>query len=486
MRIASALIEKNLPKICCARRVTKHSARPVRDHELKAGKPRQGRKAATAARLSLSWFSDGFFAVVHPGHSRVNRVMRNPAPQLLFILLLSGLFLMREAGREPSSKLESLYVDWLASNSEILTRSAPLTLVEIGDDSIDSGHAWPWSPLDFALFVDAANRLDAGVVAIESILNWGGQKNASPDTAANERILHDRLLKSPKFLAAARLGLPEDPDLVPPPQPVPVVRRVTGNKTKIPEFDIVSRQATDELRLASVTGFTNLIPSPGGRTRSIPLIFRYRGEVVPSFVLQAVALWLKTTPDEIGVYLGSHINIAEKVEIPIDDAGNMVVNFDSRFDRMACDDLLLALSQAEVKQKTVVPIDRARDAIVMLARTDKEARTIEFPTTRKGSLGELFAHAIATIQNHTFVRRAPWLADVLIIAGIMLVANYLGRISRPMMLLTTVLLMTLYLLSSLLVFSKWLIWLPLILPAGLLVITAGYWLIIRPEIRNRA
>jgi hypothetical protein len=232
-----------------------------------------------------------------------------------------------------------------------------------------------------------------------------------------------------------------------------------------------------------VVGFTNLGPA-GGRVRTVPLLFRYRGEVVPSFVLQAVTLWFKATPDEVGAYLGSHINIAEKVEIPIDAAGNMVVNFDARFGRVACDDLLLALSQIEAKQKPVVPVAQAKDAVVMLARTDKAARTIEFPNTRRGSSGELFASAIATIQNHAFVRRAPWLADVLLIAAIMLAANYLGRLSRSTMLLAAALMLILYLLAGLMIFSKWLVWLPLILPVGLILITIGYWLVVRPEARR--
>ena len=51
-------------------------------------------------------------------------------------------------------------------------------------------------------------------------------------------------------------------------------------------------------------GFINL-PERSRTTFHVPLLFRYRGEVIPSFALQAMLLWLRVTPAEVKVDLGS-------------------------------------------------------------------------------------------------------------------------------------------------------------------------------------
>ncbi|MGH7937990.1 MAG: hypothetical protein ACREFG_05740 [Chthoniobacterales bacterium] len=37
------------------------------------------------------------------------------------------------------------------------------------------------------------------------------------------------------------------------------------------------------------------------------MLFEYRGEIVPSFPLQAILLWLRTTPSDVKVELGRQI-----------------------------------------------------------------------------------------------------------------------------------------------------------------------------------
>src|ERR1700722_10358127 len=126
--------------------------------------------------------------------------MQKQAAFLMVAVLLLGLFLMRESREGIGARIETGYGDWLAAN---VTRNVPparVALAEINDSSLASEHTWPWSPLEYALFLRAALPFKPEVVAIEPVLNW---KDASlPESAEKMRqyrsALHDCVLQAPK------------------------------------------------------------------------------------------------------------------------------------------------------------------------------------------------------------------------------------------------------------------------------------------------
>src|SRR5690606_14841031 len=121
--------------------------------------------------------------------------------------------------------------------------------------------------------------------------------------AQYERILKDVLLRSPKTVLGARLGYPDDPQTLPPLQATPIVRHVTGDLQHIPELTVIEAQPAENYRLSATLGFTNL-PGTSASYNAAPLVLRYRGHVVPSFVLQAALLWHKLSTDDVKVVLG--------------------------------------------------------------------------------------------------------------------------------------------------------------------------------------
>lgn len=397
--------------------------------------------------------------------------MQKSSAQLMLIVLVVGLLLMRESRQNPGAAIESSYVDWLAANSERTAQPAPLVLVEINDNSLVEKHPWPWSPLDFTLFLQAILQLDPSVAAIEHVLEWD-EKSLPPEEKLKhpqyQKILHDYLLRSPKILLAAQLGFPEDPDIIPPMEPVPMLRHVQGDRKAIPEFTIVEHEPKEELRIAATLGFSNL---PTGRTtaRNVPLIFRYRGEVVPSFVLQAMMLWFQLTPDDIKVEVGSRISMGGKVNIPIDDAGNMRVDFKSPYTSFGFDDLLLAAELTQAGHRAAITPKKVRNKLALLARTDRASHTLLFPTGRTGSSGELFAAAIATIQNKTFIQRISPIFDLILLASLMALSWCFLKWSMSRVFAVSGVALVIYLLGSITVFGASLVWLPIVMPAGTLL-----------------
>ena len=394
--------------------------------------------------------------------------MRLNTLQFALLVLIAGLVLMRESRIAPLDSVDATFESWLDVYAHRQSPSVPLTLVQISDEDLRAT-PWPWSPLDFSLFLNAALAFRPPVLAIEPVLTW-----KSVD-AQQIGVLHNQLLRTPKVLFGSELGLPEDLSVVPPMQEVPVLRHVTGDITTLHEFSLVARQPAEEIRLAGTLGFENLV-GPGqpvpGVIRRIPLVFRYRGQAVPSFVLQAAMLWYGVTADEIAVRPGKWIDLGKSIRIPVDAAGQMTVDFSASITRFSMSDLLLSTEQVQMKQKSIAPVSELKRSLTLLARTDAGAQTLRFANNRIGGTGELFAAAIATLQNRLFIRHIPLYGEGIIIADAIVLAWFCARLRKLRAGIVCLLLFCVYMLLALGIFSATLVALPLLLPAGLVAFVA--------------
>jgi CHASE2 domain-containing sensor protein len=390
--------------------------------------------------------------------------------QFMILVALVGLLLMREARQAPLSGIDETFADFLAINARRIEEAAPVTLVAIDESSLEV-RPWPWSPVDYALFFQSAEIFKPSALATDEILTWD-VKGLPPEAARKlpqyQKILREHVLRASKVLLGARLGFPEDPSIPPPIQETPLLRHVVGDLNSIPEFTAIEAEAHEDFRLSSVTGFTNL-PRATRFTRTVPLVFRYHGQVVPSFVLQAILMWEKLTPDDVVVEPGVAVTLAGRVPIPVDRAGRMRVDFGVRRHRCGFDEMVLASDQIENRRQPLVPRDWLADKFVLLARTDDAAKTLNFAPTRRGSPGELFAAAIGTIQNRSFIKRIPDWFDF----GMVIIMALIARACRRWRKLTTLVLMLIatvaYVMVAITLFGQSLVWLPAVLPAGLAI-----------------
>jgi hypothetical protein len=340
--------------------------------------------------------------------------MRRTLPQLMFTVLVLGILMIREARVQPLAGIEEGFINWLAANSNADHAAAPVTLVEINDNCLLS-YAWPWSPLNYALFLNASLQFHARANGIEPVLAWD-EKKLLPDQLLQqpqfEQILHESILRTPKLELGAELGFPDDPDVLPPLQPMPVFRNVTGAMEAVPEYTVVEAEPGSDIRLTTALGFDDV---PDSSARHAPLVFRYRGEIVPSFALEAMMLYNGVTPEEVQVNLGSEIRLGDKLTIPVNEAGAMLVDWKQPYDRVGFDDMVLAVDQLEGKHATVIDPSILKDRLLILARTDAKSQTLAFPNGQMGSSGELFAEALATAESNAFARPAGRAGSVLVL-----------------------------------------------------------------------
>ena len=190
--------------------------------------------------------------------------MRRSLAQFLFAVLAVGTLLLREAQRPPLARIEENFINWLAANSNGDHAAAPVTLVEINDNCFVN-YPWPWSPLNYAIFLDAALQFQARAAAIEPVLDLGRKQtlaraccSSSPSSRKSSTTPSSA---RPRVELGAELGFPEDPDVLPPMQPMPVFRDVTGAMDAVPEYTVVESEPAEDMRLTAALGFTNIPPS---------------------------------------------------------------------------------------------------------------------------------------------------------------------------------------------------------------------------------
>ena len=377
---------------------------------------------------------------------------------MLVVVLLGLLFL-----REPRlQRCEEIFLRWLLKNAQPRDTPPPLTIVEIGREPIPpkegaevdpmerflQGAASANSPLEAALFLQAALEFKPAVVAFEPVLKWPEREKDQ------EQIFLDQAMRVPKLLLGAELTATPDPDA--PVAEIPAFPQVTGKRGDLIEFSGIGRQPDEDVRLIGTLGFLNL-PNETAADVHVPLLFQYRGEVIPSFALQAALLWLRVTPAEVKIDIGKYIRLPRS-KIPIRSDGTAVINANAakRARRFSLNELLLAAQQRQ-QGKASVHLDEMRDQIV-LARMP--ANSLASP--------DVFAATIAAIQTNSFVRRVSWIFDCVMILVVAGASVPFRKFSRIDLMLWAIALSAGYCLIALGILSRWSIWLPGFLPLGAL------------------
>ena len=393
----------------------------------------------------------------------------------MLVAVLLGLLLLREPAFR---RWDEVYLRWLLQHSQPTGSQVPLTVVEIGRDPLmekapagdgpaaattQTASGIAISPLEFALFLQSALVFQPEVVAFETVLRWRVRDKDQ------EQVFIDQAMRVPKLLLGAELTSTPDPD-------APVVEfrgftQVKGKRGNLPEFSGIGRQPAEDMRLISTLGFVNL-PEEVATALRVPLLFLYRGEVVPSFPLQAILLWLRITPAEVKIELGSHIELAAGRRIPIGSDGTVLIhpNAETKARRLTLNELLLATQQREAPNAADNPIANLREHIV-LARTP--ANPLAPP--------DVFAATIATIQSNTYLRRMPLIFDCLLLVLVAACATFVRRIDRTDLILCGMAVSAAYCLAALAVLDKWHIWLPGTLPLGAIWLLILWALIFRKK-----
>jgi len=387
--------------------------------------------------------------------------MRRPSPWLVLVVVLFGAYVLREPRFQ---QVEDAFLNWSMEHAEGVLPPAHITLVEIGREDFqrltppDEAKPLPkgqaasrsLSPLEYALFLQAVLAFEPTVIALEPVVIW---RDRDKDQV---QVFIDQAMRVPKLLIGIELGDRTEQDLSA--DDVPSFPNVTGNRGELAAFSGVKRQPAEDIRLISTPGFINLPSERSNRIR-VPLLFEYRGEIVPSLPLQAIMLWLRITPAEVKIELGSQIILPNGWRIPIHRDGTVTINPIAKQSvrRLNLNQLLLAAQEREKHRPPSLNIDNLKDQIVLLRLAGDPLQP-----------SNLFATAIATIQNNAYVRPAPWAVPWLIILAAALLSCFLWMISKPNFVLWAIIFVAGYTLLALSLLATDRLWVPMFLPLALL------------------
>src|SRR5882762_9457556 len=299
--------------------------------------------------------------------------MERPSIWVIIVVLLLGVLFLREPRFQRS---EEYFLRWLVRHSQPAAKAVPITIIETGRGN-------PPPPLETALLLQGILEFKPTVIAIEPILQWGERSKDQ------EQIFIDQAMRVPNLLLGAELTATPDPDA--PVAEITGFTRVTGKRGDLPEFSGIEHQPGEDVRILSTLGFINL-PEESADDLHVPLLFQYRGEVIPSFALQAALLWMRLTPGEVKIDIGTAITLPNGTKIPIRSDGTLLINprVVQRARHVTLNELLLAAQQHESGAVTAIRLEDIRTQLV-LARVESNSP-------------DLFAAAVGAIQSQTFIR----------------------------------------------------------------------------------
>lgn len=391
--------------------------------------------------------------------------MRRPTPLLFLVVILAGVLMLREPRL---AQIDDSFQSWFLAHAESELPVAAVTLIEISRKDFRSLPLLPpkgekvqrtapaanltrtISPLEYALFLQAAMEFQPAVIGLEPVVVWRARDKDQ------EQVFLDQAMRVPKLLVGMKLGESGPRDI--PTDDILSFSEVTGARGSLAEYPGVSHRPDDDIRLISTPGFVNL---PNDRSDSIrtPMLFEYHGEIVPSFPLQAILLWLRTTPADVKVELGRQILLPNGWKIPLLPDGTTMVNpvAAQSVRHLTLNQLLLAAQEREAHRKPTLNLDYLRDQIILLRVADDP---LQPPTG--------FATAIATIQDNAYIRRVPPIYGWVIVIGAAVLSWFLWRISRANFVLFAIAVTAGYSLAALNFLSAYRLWLPMFLPLVLL------------------
>ncbi len=183
-------------------------------------------------------------------------------------------------------------------------------------------------------------------------------------------------------------------------------------------------------------GFINIRPDADGVFRRVPLLVKYDGGCYPSFALRTVCDYLGVSPEKLVVTPGKHIILKDArspggashdITIPIDDRGNMLVNFIGPWERMRHYNFADIYEASETPDEVETWTEELKGKIALISDVSTGSSDLgPAPTDPSFPLSGLHANAIHTMLTEEFLREASGMemaaVELLLIAIILVLS----------------------------------------------------------------
>ncbi len=270
--------------------------------------------------------------------------------------------------------------------------SSPVSIVFIGDDSIEAFGRWPWSWDYHALLIDVLSRAGARMVLFDILFADNPGKRQARFLADMSRsagnvyfcTVFSDLGATGKGGAPALLGGEE---LL---QPIPEL-----------------------LRVGAGMGHCNAVPDLDGTTRRVPLLVRYGEELYPSAPLLVAADAMGAALDETSLAADGWIELSPTVgppvRIPVDDEGQTMINFNGGMEAFPDYSFRQIIQADQFPDEAALDLSVFKDRIVLVGTTF--AGNTDLRPTPFAAAFPMFLTQAALIDNilqGEFVRQPPY------------------------------------------------------------------------------
>ncbi len=417
------------------------------------------------------------------------------------VLVIVGLL---HAGSDLIGSLERRFYDH-ASTASARQPGDRITIVAIDDASINAIGRWPWPREVHAELIDRLGAAGARTIAhtafffepqtdralaplralrerIEgadpSLADLGPQarERLSADLRATERQLDSDGQLAASVQASGRVILPSVFELGEPRGRPDAPLPAFAQRSAVPDasaFGVPAQRSLQPLpalgEAAAAVGHLNQWLDPDGAVRREALLVRFDGVAVPSMALAAAAHSLNLSADDIDLRPGEGL-VLGPATIPTDASARVLPQFypdragASAFPTVAFHDVLAGRVSA----------DLIRDRIVIVGATAAGVGTLfTTPVSPAMSPAAIVAHSTASLLNGHFIAQPVW-TGAAVVAAVLLITAYLAfglrRLSAASGAVATGTLLLALLAAEYLLLSRAAIWLPLVLPAVLLLV----------------
>jgi adenylate cyclase len=318
--------------------------------------------------------------------------------------------------------------------------SSPLSIIFIGDDSIEAFGRWPWSWDYHALLVDVLSRAGAKMVLFDILFSENPGKQEARFLADMSRSAGNVYFCTVfnKLNAMEEGGVPAllgGEELL---EPIAELRRVGAGM-----------------------GHCNAVPDLDGTTRRVPMLVRYREGLLPSAPLLIAADAMGATVDETTLAADGWIELqrpgAASVRIPVDDEGQTTINFNGGMEAFDDHSFRQVIQADQYPDEAALDLSVFKDRIVLVGTTF--AGNTDLRPTPFAAAFPMFLTQAALIDNilqEEFVRQPPYSVSLSLWLLIGALIGGLTFLFKPLVsLAVSVLTGVGYLGVALLAFSLW-------------------------------
>jgi adenylate cyclase len=258
---------------------------------------------------------------------------------------------------------------WAQSQPPQKTVETP-SLALIAIDRIPTDRPWPWPRLDFAIALRALVPCFPQSVTFEALLHDRDQRQEAFDTTFAhlvERFDHV-VFASAAFQAGSEMPPPQNLVSIP----------FQGSLDSLTAYHSLY-WPVETFASNSHVGISNFPFISQKKPTSIPLIFRWRSQVVPSLALQAATIQLRADLSQSLVKLGHSIELRDARKkllrvIPIDSQGSMRLRHRPlHLLTIPFDDFLVYSDQRERGETPGFDLRQLRQRQIWIGRTDDAA-----------------------------------------------------------------------------------------------------------------